>query len=146
MAIAVIIILVPFHSCRVTASSLRVQWVNSLAPGKCECNLKLVISKLISKADILSISYEIALRLMLQNTFDMFNVDIHSQLQVMAWCHQATSQYLRPNIEPDLWRHMVSPGSNVLILRHYFGIIPSQSTNCYLLTGAIPSNKIQFMS
>ena len=48
----------------------RPQWVNSLAPGRSGSNLKLIIFKLILRIDILSISFEFALRWMPQNTFD----------------------------------------------------------------------------
>ena len=34
-------------------------------------------------------------------------------VQVMAWCHQATNNYLS-NVEPDLCRHMSSLGHNEL--------------------------------
>ena len=44
--------------------------VNSLAPGKCSCNLKLVISKPVSRIDILSISGEIALKWLPQDLTD----------------------------------------------------------------------------
>ena len=37
---------------------------NSLAPGRCECNIKLAIFKLKSRIDFLSIFCEIALRRM----------------------------------------------------------------------------------
>ena len=63
---------------------------NSLAPGRCGCNLKLVIFKLTSRVDILSISCEIALRWMTQDFID----DKSTLVQVMAWCRQATSHYL----------------------------------------------------
>ena len=39
----------------------RVNFINTLAPGRCGCNLKLVIIKLISMIGILSTSYENAL-------------------------------------------------------------------------------------
>ena len=55
----------PTHIC-VT----RPQWVNSLSPGTYGCNLKLVIFKLKSRTDILSISCEIALRWMPQDLTD----------------------------------------------------------------------------
>ena len=48
----------------------RPQWVNSLAPGRYGCNLKLVIFKLISRVDILKISCEVAIRWMLQDLID----------------------------------------------------------------------------
>ena len=44
--------------------------INSLVPGRCGCNLKLVIFKLTARVDILSISCEIALRWMPQDFID----------------------------------------------------------------------------
>ena len=48
----------------------RPQWVKSLAPGRCGCNIVLVIFKLISMIDILSISCKITLMWMLQGLTD----------------------------------------------------------------------------
>ena len=48
----------------------RPQWVNSLAPGRWDCNLELTIFKLISMKAILKISCETALRWMLQDLTD----------------------------------------------------------------------------
>ena len=64
--------------------------VNSLVPGRCGWNLNLVIFKLTSRVDTLSISGEIALRWMPQD----FTDDKSTLVQVMAWCRQATSHYL----------------------------------------------------
>ena len=61
-----------------------------LAPRRCSCSLKLMIFKFISRMDILSVSSEIALRLIPQNTFDNKSI----LAQVMTWCHQTTSYYL----------------------------------------------------
>ena len=74
--------------------------VNSLAPGTSGCNLELVISKLISKIDIMNISNEIVIRLMPQDLTD----DKSTMVQVMAWCHQAPSHYLG-----QCWHRSVSP-------------------------------------
>ena len=63
---------------------------NSMVPGRTGCNLKLIIFKLMSRVGILSISYEIALKRMPQD----FTDDKSIMVQVMAWCHQATSHYL----------------------------------------------------
>ena len=65
------------------------QWVNSLAPGRYGCYLKLVISNS-SRINILRISSEIVLRWMPQDLTD----DKSTLVQVMAWCRQATSHYL----------------------------------------------------
>ena len=66
------------------------QWVNSLAPGGFDYSLKLVNFKLISTINILSIFCEIAIRWMPQHVTDPKS----TLVQVMAWCHQATSHYL----------------------------------------------------
>ena len=55
-------------------------------------------------------SGEIALRWVPRNTFD----DKSALVQVMAWCHQATSHYLG-QCWPKLCHHMVSLGHNELI-------------------------------
>ena len=66
------------------------QQINSLAPGRCGCNVKLVIFKLTSRVHILSIWCEIALRWMPLD----FTDDKSTLVQVMAWCRQATSHYM----------------------------------------------------
>ena len=65
--------------------------LNSLAPGEFDYSLKLVNLKLISMINILSIFCEIAIRWMPQHLTDHYKSKL---VQVMAWCHQATSHYL----------------------------------------------------
>ena len=65
----------------------RPQWLNSLAPVRCGCNLKLAIFKLISNTGILSSS----IRRMTQD----LTHDKSTLVQVMARCWQATSLYRR---------------------------------------------------
>ena len=65
-------------------------YFNSLPPGRCVCNLNSVIFKLICGIYILSIPCEIALMWMLQD----LTADQLTSFQVMAWCRQATSDYL----------------------------------------------------
>ena len=64
--------------------------INPLAPGGIDYSLKLVNFKLVSLIDILSIFCEIAIRWMPQHLTDHWS----TLVQVMAWCHQATSHYL----------------------------------------------------
>ena len=64
---------------------------NSLVPGKFERNFKYVIFKRILVTDCWSISCEISLILMSLDCTD----DQSTLVQVMAWCRQATSHYLR---------------------------------------------------
>ena len=64
-------------------------WVNSLA-GRSENDFRSITCKLIFRSDISSNSYEIALWSMPENPTD----DKSTLVQVMAWCHQATSHYL----------------------------------------------------
>ena len=63
--------------------------INSLTPGKCVCDLKLIFKIHIKDIyrPILSILREIAVRLMSLNLTD----DSSTLVQVMAWCRQATS-------------------------------------------------------
>ena len=63
---------------------------NLLVPGRFGCNLELVIFKLTSRVDMLSISCEIALSWMPQD----FTDDKSTLAQVMAWCLTAPSHYL----------------------------------------------------
>ena len=65
----------------------------------------------------MSASCEIALRWMPENTFD----DKSTLVQVMAWCHQATSHYWA-NVVPELCRHRASRGHKELtaLLLRYF--------------------------
>ena len=63
---------------------------NSLTPGKFEWNFRCVIFKWILVIDGWGISCEIALIWM---SLD-FTDDQSTLVQVMAWCHQATSHYL----------------------------------------------------
>ena len=62
---------------------------NSLATGRFEQKFRSVIFKLISVTDGWGISCKIALRWMLLDLTDKSTL-----VQVMAWCHQATSHYL----------------------------------------------------
>ena len=83
---------------------------NSLAPGKFEWNFRYVIFKWILVIDGWGISYEIAPIWM---SLD-FTGDQSTLVQVMAWCHQATSHYLS-QCSPRFCCHMVSLGQNELI-------------------------------
>ena len=64
--------------------------VNSLASGKFEWNFRYLIFQIISVIDGWGISCELALRWMSLDLTD----DKSTLVQVMAWCRQATSQYL----------------------------------------------------
>ena len=63
---------------------------NSLAPGKFEWNFRYLILQIISVSDGWGFSCELALRWMSLDLTD----DKSTLVQVMAWCHQATSHYL----------------------------------------------------
>ena len=73
---------------------------HSLAPGKFEWNLKHVIFKQILVIDGWGISYEISLIWMSLG----FTGDKSTLVQVMAWCHQASSHYLS-----QCWLSPLSP-------------------------------------
>ena len=76
-------------------------WLNSLAPGKFELSFRFVIFKQILMIDGRGILCEIALIWMPLRDF----TDNQSTLvQVMAWCHQATSHYLS-----QCWPRSLSP-------------------------------------
>ena len=74
--------------------------VNSLAPGKFEWNFSYVILKQILVIDGCGISCEIAIIWMSLDFID----DQSTLVQVMAWCHQATSHYLS-----QCWPRCLSP-------------------------------------
>ena len=71
---------------------------NLLAPGRCGCNLKLIIFELISRVDILSISYGFALRHMSQDI-------CHG----LAWCCQA-------------WGHCLNQCQPCFVIPYFFTI------------------------
>ena len=73
---------------------------NTLAPGIFEWNFRYIIFKQISVIDGWGISCEIALIWM---SLD-FTDDQSTLVQVMAWCHQATSHYLS-----QCWLSSLSP-------------------------------------
>ena len=68
----------------------RLQWVNSLAPGRSWSDFKNVIFNLAFLIGIFKSSYDDILRWMPQGLTD----DKSTLIQVMAWCRQATSHYL----------------------------------------------------
>ena len=64
--------------------------INSLAPGRFKINLRKIILKLILVTDGCDIPSKIAL---IWTSLDLSD-DKSTLVQVMAWCHQATSHYL----------------------------------------------------
>ena len=64
--------------------------LNSLVPEWCGTSFKSAISEYVLWIQFISTSRKIAFRWMAENTFD----DKSTLVQVMAWCHQATSHYL----------------------------------------------------
>ena len=76
---------------------------NSLSPGKFEWNFGYLILQIISVIDGWVISCELALRWMSLDLTD----DKSTLVQVMAWCHQATSHYLSQG-----WPRSLSPYGN----------------------------------
>ena len=66
------------------------QFLAAQVLGSYSSNLRLVIFNFISKVDILSISCEITLRWMPHDCTDILS----TLVQVMAWCHLATSHHL----------------------------------------------------
>ena len=73
---------------------------NSLAPVKFEWNFRCLIFQIISVIDGWGISCELTLRWMSLDLTD----DKSALVQVMAWCHQATSHYLS-----QCWPKSLSP-------------------------------------
>ena len=95
-----------------------IEVINQSAPAKCSCEIKLVILKLISMIDILSISCKIAFRWMPQYLID----DLLKKGQTIAWGHQLINQIPEPLLTTffvtiqhhmshwvnSLWHHMVT--------------------------------------
>ena len=73
--------------------------INSLAPGRSDCRSKNVIFNLVLLIGIFR-SYDNTLWWMPQD----FTDDKSTLVQVMAWCHQATSHYLS-----QCWLSSLSP-------------------------------------
>ena len=67
--------------------------VKPLVLGRCGSNFKSVITEHILQIKFISTSCEIPPSSMPQNTFN----DKLKLVQVMVWCHHATSQYLSPS-------------------------------------------------
>ena len=86
------------------------QVYNSLAPGRFGCDFKNSIFNLILLIGILRSLYDNAFRWMPRNITD----DKSTLIQVMAWCHQATSHYLS-----QCWPRSMSP----------YGVIRPQLVN-----------------
>ena len=81
---------VPIHIRGVGGPNHFHQWLSDPKNGRCGSNYKRVILENILWIKFMSVSGEIALRWMPQNTHD----DKSRLVQEMAWCHQAASHYL----------------------------------------------------
>ena len=88
------------HRARTKWSPLDRLQFNSLAPGRFQFNFRWVIFKLTLVNGGWGISYEIALRWMPLELTD----EKSTLVQVMAWCHRATSHYLS-----QCWPRSMSP-------------------------------------
>ena len=101
-----------------------IQWppqspnLNSLAPGRSECDSKNVIFNLVLLIGIFRSSHDNAVWWIPQDLTD----DKSILVQVMAWCRQASSHYLS-----QCWPRSLSPyaslGHNELIWENKFGIL-----------------------
>ena len=80
-------------------------YINSLTPGRCSCNLKLIIFKLMSRIDVLSLSCEIVLRWMPHWWF----IKIGSDNGLVPPGNKPLPE---PDVDPDLDCHMASLGHN----------------------------------
>ena len=78
------------NSCHITPGMLSDYPINSLAPGRSECDSKNVTFNLVLLIGIFRSSHDNALRWMPQDLTD----DKSALVQVMAWCRQAPSHYL----------------------------------------------------
>ena len=78
----------------------RTRMINSLAPGRSECDSKNGIFDLVALIGIFRSSHDNALQWMPEDLTD----DKSALVQVMAWCRQATSHYLS-----QCWLSLLSP-------------------------------------
>ena len=90
----------PKHAAGTEVSVIKPPFVNSLAPGRYEYDSKNVIFNFDLLIGIFRSSYDNALRWMPQDLTD----DKSALVQVIAWCHQATSYYLN-----QCWLSSLSP-------------------------------------
>ena len=70
-------------------TKLSTRYIHSLAPGRCGCNLKWFIFKLISMINILTIPCNISFRWISQEHSGYLS----TLVRVIAWCRQAPSHY-----------------------------------------------------
>ena len=80
----------PFDDLEQWRCNLNRLTLNPLAPGRSECNSRNGIFNLVLLIGMFRSSHDNALRWMPQDLTD----DKSTLVQVMAWCHQATSHYL----------------------------------------------------
>ena len=102
---------------------IQISEINSLAPGRFE-QIFFVIFKLISVTDGWGISGKIALRWMPLDLTD----DKSTLVQVMAWCRQATSQYLI-----QCWPRFKSPYGITRPKMNQWG----SYDDCFMVTGCV---------
>ena len=147
-----------FNACTFAANDLghtgieaRTHSINSLAPGRPECNSKNVIFNLVLLIGIFRSSHDNTLRWMTQDLTD----DKSTLVQVMAWCCEATSHYLS-----QCWLSSVSPygvagpqwvkgfmslwKKNSLNLNYnYNNAIRSQICTCHVSSAAVACAKLR---
>ena len=78
-------------NCPLSSTKKDLDYLNSLAPGRCNCDFENVTFNLALLIGIFKSSYDNVHRWIRQNLTD----DKSTLVQVMAWCHQATSHYLK---------------------------------------------------
>ena len=101
--------LLQLFSAMLQSSWSRQQWVNSLAPGRSQCDFENVIFNLALLIGVFKSSYDNVLRSMPQNLTD----DKSTLVQVMAWCLTGAVRQQAitlTSVDQDLQRHMASLG------------------------------------
>ena len=111
---------------------------NSLAPGGFGCNFKTSLFKLALLIGTFRASFDKVLRWMMQDLTD----DESTLVQVMAWCHQATSHYLS-----QCWTRSMSPygiirpqwvkASACILIHSFFTEVCSWGSNISALAPAM---------
>ena len=92
-------VLIPYTSCW-NANIRETKTFNLFVSGRCGCNFRSIIFRRILGIDILIFCCEIDLSWLPENPI----VESSTLVQVMAWCHQAASHYLR-----QCWPDSMSP-------------------------------------
>ena len=112
--------------------------LNSLAPGRCGCNFKIIIFKLIPWTDISCAACKIVVRRIPQNSSD----DESTLVQVMAWCRQAKSHYLSQWWESSKMAYMALP-CHIFFFSFFFFLLCHILLKCHQMPSDLSRKTLQ---